>query len=55
MGRYTMADLGCAGGADVMCPNCGNSQPDFGANMECEECGHSPMPYCDEDGELIED
>jgi hypothetical protein len=45
----------CAGQEDVQCPACGNVQPDMGAHMQCEECGFAPMPFCDEDGNLIED
>jgi hypothetical protein len=28
----------------VTCPECGNEQGDMGRNVECEECGYSPMP-----------
>jgi len=37
----------------VTCENCGNEQPDFGANVACEQCGET-MPYYDEDGNLID-
>lgn len=39
----------------VDCPNCGNTQPDNGANMRCEDCGFAPMPFYNEDGYLVED
>lgn len=38
----------------VKCPACGEDSPDFGANVCCEHCGHAPMPYHDDDGELVE-
>lgn len=39
----------------VSCPNCENEQPDMGANVACENCGHCCMPFNNDDGELIED
>ena len=26
------------------CPECKNSQPDMGNGVDCEQCGHWPMP-----------
>ena len=26
------------------CPKCGNQQGDMGRDVECEWCGHGPMP-----------
>lgn len=37
----------------VVCLECGEEQPDFGSNVSCEHCGEGPMPYYDEEGNLV--
>jgi ribosomal protein S27E len=36
--------------ADVECPECGNTQPDMGHGVTCEQCGYGPMPTADGEG-----
>lgn len=38
----------------VKCPECGQEAPDFGASVVCEHCGFGPMPYYDDNGNLVE-
>ncbi len=38
----------------VTCPECGHEQPDFGSGVCCEECKAGPMPYYDDNGELVQ-
>ena len=38
----------------VICPECGNEQGDMGRNVSCEICGFGPMPYHDDDGEVVD-
>lgn len=37
----------------VTCPRCAHEQPDMGRNVACESCRAAPMPYFDDDGELV--
>jgi hypothetical protein len=35
----------------VVCPECGNEQPDMGRGVKCEECGYGPMPEDEDEDE----
>lgn len=38
----------------VTCPECGEDQIDMARDVSCKVCGYYPMPFHDENGNLVE-